>query len=415
MDLQRIHPLRGAIQCYAWGSRTALAELLGEPAPSPEPQAELWLGAHPRAPTSIALDTGSLSLAEAIERAPEAILGRAVAARFGPRLPFLLKVLAVERPLSIQAHPDAAQAKHGHAREEARGVPLAASERRYPDPHAKPELVCALGDFSALCGFRPAAEIAAGLDVLGLGELASVLWPRPGDPSGEGDAPEIRRFFQGWFASDARSREEPLQRAAAAAGRRAERDPACAWVARLAAAHPGDAGVLAPIFLNLIALRPGQALFLSPGELHCYLEGTAVEIMASSDNVLRGGLTPKHVDLDELSRVARFASRRPLPLEPEAPPSAGAPNGASLRTYRTPAAEFELSVLEPAAGRPVEVEGGGIELLLCERGRVEVAARAEAGPGLALVRGASCLVPAAVGPYRVEGDGRVFRAAVPAA
>lgn len=386
--MQSILPLRGAIQHYAWGSRTALAEWLGRPGPSAEPEAELWLGAHPNGPAEIEVD----GRWEPLDR----WLAHGAGAGAGAGgLPFLLKVLAVERPLSLQAHPDAAQARAGFARERAAGV--APAERRYADPFAKPELVCALTPFAALCGFRPAAELAARLAELGAGELV----PATGD-----DEARLAGFLGGWLALAPEARRAPLERVRAAARARAARDPECAWLLRLDAEHPDDPGVLAPLFLHLVELAPWEALFLPPGELHCYLAGVAVELMESSDNVLRGGLTRKPVHVDELLRVARFAPRRPprlLPVE-RAP---------GERCYETPAESFELSLLEPAPGRSVAIASRrGAEVLWCAAGRVQITA-GEGGAGLVRARGESAFVGAAAGGYRVEGAGRVHRAALP--
>jgi mannose-6-phosphate isomerase len=384
--------LRGAIQRYDWGSRTALAELQGRPAPSETPEAELWLGAHPKGPAEVDVDGRWEPLDRALGWAGEAWLGAAVVQAFGPRLPFLLKVLAVERPLSIQAHPDAVQARAGFERERADPP----GERRYADPYPKPELVCALTPFRALCGFRPVEEVRARLAPLGLEALL-------GD-SGDAEEARLARLYRGWLESDPEDRRRGLARAVEGARREAARDRASAWLLRLAEVYPADPGLLAPLLLHDVELAPGEALFLAPGTLHCHLAGTAVEIMASSDNVLRGGLTSKAVHLDELLRVTRFESRPPSVL-------AGEERAPGERVYRTEAAEFELSRLEPSAGAAVAIAARrGIEILLCERGPVRVAAD---GASLALGRGESCLVPAAAGPYRVEGSGRVFRAAIP--
>jgi mannose-6-phosphate isomerase len=374
----RILPLRGAIKHYAWGSRTALADWLGRPGPSPEPEAELWLGAHPSGPAEVEIG----GRWEPLDR---------WLARDQSPLPFLLKLLAVERPLSLQVHPDAEQARAGFERERERP----AGERRYSDPFAKPELVCALTPFTALCGFRPADEVAARLAALGAAEI----FPAAGD-----EASRLAGFLGGWLGASREARRSVLGRLRAAARGAAPRDPASAWLLRLDAEYPDDPGVLAPLFLHLVELAPGEALFLPPGELHCYLAGVAVELMGSSDNVLRGGLTPKPVYVDELLRVARFAARRPPLLRPlERRPGASA--------YPTPADEFELSLLEPNPDRPVTVaRPRGLEVLWCASGSVRVVA----GDSIVVrERGQSCLVREAAQGYRVEGAGRVYRAAAP--
>jgi mannose-6-phosphate isomerase len=396
-SMQQILPLRGTIQHYEWGSRTALAELLGRPVPSTLPEAELWLGAHARGPAEVRVDGRWERLDALIERAGEALLGPA-AEPFGRRLPFLLKVLAVERSLSLQAHPDADQARAGFDREATRsgnGAP-----RLYADPYAKPELVCALTPFRALCGLRPISEVRARLAELGVAALL------PAAAEDDDDGVDASLVLRSWLGAGAATRARALDAAVAAARAAAARDPACACLLALADEHPGDPGVLAPVFLHLVELAPGEALFLPPGELHCYLGGTAVELMASSDNVLRGGLTRKPVDVDELLRIVSSASRRPEVLRAEL-------RGTGLAVWRTPAREFELSLLTPRPGAPVAItERAGIEVLWCAEGALEVAS--SAGEVLPLGRGESCVVPAAVGAYRVAGAGRVFRAGLPA-
>jgi len=393
--------LENPIRDYAWGSRSWIAELTGRGSPAAGPEAELWMGAHPQAPSQVCAEGRRVALGEWIARDPAGVLGARVAERFGARLPFLLKLLAAERPLSIQAHPDARQARQGFERENARGIAPDAPERHYRDPFPKPELICALAPFEALRGFRPPAEIGARLDALATPALAqerALL-----ESVDEGEA------LRAWLAALLRMEPERAQRVvgelAEAAGARAGDDPACAWLVRLAALHPGDPGALAPLFLNWLRLEPGQAMFLPAGELHAYLCGFGIEVMASSDNVLRGGLTAKHVDVAELLEVLRFRSDPVQVLVPERLSDREA-------VYATPAAEFRLSRI--AVGEPLAIdERVGVEILLCTEGEVRV--RAEREPQtLALPQGASCLLAASAGTYRLEGAGSLWRAAVPA-
>jgi mannose-6-phosphate isomerase len=397
VDATRIVRLEGVIRSYAWGSRTALPELLGRPATG-EPQAELWLGAHPSAPARVAAGDGtSVALDAWIARDPGSVLGREAADRFGGELPFLLKVLAVDAPLSIQAHPDAAQARAGFARENAAGVPLDAPQRCYRDPHAKPELICALTPFLALDRFREPAEILRRIDALRVRALDEVIAPLRRSPDRRG----LTAFFEAWMTLERGARAERLD-AVVRAARAAEGDPALAEMARLAAAYPGDAGVLAPLFLHLVELAPGQALFLPAGELHAYLAGMAVEIMSSSDNVLRGGLTPKHVDVPELLRTLSFASGAVDVLAPRAQASG------ELR-YETPAREFSLARIDVRPGRSfAAARARAVEILVCTAG----AGRLEADPGLDFRRGDAFLVPASAAAYRVHGEAVLYRATV---
>ncbi len=395
--MQRILRLEAAIKSYDWGSRTILAALQGKSGPSTEPEAELWLGAHPNGSALVVMPDGTrVPLADVVQRDPRGVLGDAVFARFGARFPFLLKVLAVERALSLQAHPDAEQAHLGFHRE--RGESVASDARLYADERAKPELLLAHTRFRALCGFRPLDEIRGGFERMGLGDIA----PSVGAVEGEW----LRAFFARWFAADAISlRDERLARALDFAARTNEPDGAAASMLRLAAQHPGDPGILAPLLLNPIELAPGEAIFLEAGELHCYLEGAAAEIMSSSDNVLRAGLTTKQRAGDEVLRIGRFASRRPQVLR-------GALRARGVSVYATPASEFELSLLEVGAAEIVMTGERSVEVLLCFEGAVQLAPLA-GGDALTLASGESGLVPAAVGDYRIVGKGRLYHASVP--
>ena len=393
--MDRIRAMRNPIRDYAWGSTTAIARLQGRPTPSAGPEAELWMGAHPAAPSALDVDGASVSLVDWIARDSVAALGAEAAERFGAELPFLLKVLAADAPLSVQAHPSEAQARAGFAREEAAGLALDAPNRSYRDPHAKPELVCALGPFDALCGFRPADEIDAGLAALGAPARAAR------DALGQGIAAAFEALW-----SDAAHYGALAAAAADAAARRSGDD--WALVARLAAAHPRDVGVLAPLLLRRFGLAEGEALFLPAGQLHAYLGGVAVEVMASSDNVLRGGLTPKHMDVPELLR-ALDASTDPPPRRRPQP----GPDGAG--TYDTPASAFELAVIELSAGQAFRADvAHGVEILLCVAGEARLSGPVAEGAER-LAAGASVFVPAAAPAYGLEGEGRVYRARIPRA
>jgi mannose-6-phosphate isomerase len=390
--------LENPIRPYAWGSRTAIARLLGEPSPAPAPQAELWIGAHPSAPSRLEVGGRLVTLAELVERWPEEVLGRAVAARFGARLPFLVKLLAAAEPLSLQAHPDAAQAREGFARENALGIALDDEKRSYRDASHKPELLCALEPFEALRGFRPPAEIRELAQRLGAPRVAALV-----DAALGREAPLAELFASLWRIEPSRRRALVAEAAEAAAD---SGDPALRWIAGLHARHPGDPGALAPLLLHHLRLAPEDAIFLPAGEIHTYLGGFGIEVMASSDNVLRGGLTAKFVDVAELLRILRFepGSTRVLRPEPDA-------NGA--RVYATPAEEFELCAQRVRPGRGVSVgEPRGVEILLCSRGSLRV--ESEAG-GVALAAGRSGVAPAAAGAYTVQGDGELHRVRVPAA
>lgn len=390
-------PIDNPVQTYAWGSTTAIADFLGRPNSAGLPEAELWIGAHPKAPSRVIDETTILSLDALIRQDPITMLGKAVAARYG-ELPFLLKILAAAEPLSIQCHPNAEQARAGFARETQAGIPLADPKRNYRDPNHKPELLVALTPFLALKGFRPVEEILANLQAVpfeGLREpIATLARAR--------DASALKRLFGALLSLDEGARSRLIGQALAAADGR--RDDTWRWICRLHEKYPGDVGVLAPLLLNLVELRPEEGLFLGAGELHSYLEGTALEIMANSDNVLRGGLTAKHVDVAELLATATFESGPIQKLQPQATVTGEC-------SYRTPAPEFELGLIDVSPGRAhVSRPERGVELLLGLQGDARLLAEGREHP---LGKGRSYFVPAAVPVYRIDGAGRICRASVP--
>jgi mannose-6-phosphate isomerase len=393
--------LDNPIQHYAWGSRTAIPELLGRPA-AIEPEAELWIGAHPKAPSRLA---DGRSLLEAIEADPRGMLGPALQQKFGGELPFLLKVLAVDSPLSLQAHPNLEQARVGFAREELAGIPLTASARTYKDAKHKPELLCALTPFEALSGFRSAAEAAALFESLGVTsiDLAQQLRSSGREP--------LRTAFSHLMQLSGQLRTrvlgDVLTRCEQAKNSPGPFAAALGWASKLGRLYPGDLGAVASLLLNHLSLAPLQAVFLEAGRLHAYLSGTGVEIMANSDNVLRGGLTPKHVDLRELLQVLQFDSPviRPTPTRV---------SGAGEVIYQTPTPEFRLSRVELVQDQPFNAELDGPELLLCIEGHAEVESAARTSghdtSATSLRRGQAGFLPACSGSYRLRGTGRLFRA-----
>lgn len=370
--------LDNAVRSYAWGSRTAIAELLGEPVPAPHPQAELWVGAHPADPSHLVYRDGRrVALHEAVAADPVGFLGTRRARHWDGRLPYLLKVLAAEEPLSLQAHPSAEQAAAGFAREEAAGIAVDAPERNYRDSSHKPELVCALTEFHALVGFRePTATVALleALDVAALGAYTSLLAAQP-------DHEGLRALFTTWITLPQSVLDTLVPALQEGCVRLAGADTAFTPDARvlleLSERYPGDAGVLASTLLRRVVLAPGEAVYLPAGNLHAYLSGTAVEVMANSDNVLRGGMTPKHVDVPELLRVLDFG------MPP--PPTTGRVDDGWVR-YDTPAREFTLRRLEATDPLPRwrVVPGDGPRILLCTAGSTCVHGR---GPDLELRRG----------------------------
>jgi len=397
--------LTNPAQPYAWGSITAIPDLLGLSVTS-EPVAESWMGAHPSAPSRVANPEGEIGLDTVIAADPKAALGPDVVARFGTNLPYLLKILAAERPLSLQVHPGIEQARRGYAAEEAAGIPVDAPYRNYRDSNHKPELVYALTPFEALCGFRAprrAAQLLKGLDAPLAQRLHGLLTAQP---SAEG----IRAAFTQLL--EPATRPDPAEVGAvvqACAARLAGGSPwpgADRTLGLLDKAYPGDPGVVTSMLLNPVTLQPGEAMFIPAGGVHAYLEGLAVEIMASSDNVLRAGLTPKHVDVDELLRNVDYAAAPPIRIVPEIF------HGAT-RVYCAPVDDFELSVttVEDEVVHPLP--GQGPRILLCLDGELTITSRDVAGTGIALGRGESLFAPASDGRLTARGSGTVVQADVP--
>ena len=401
--------LDNPIQDYAWGSKTALARLQGRP-PATEPEAELWIGAHPKAPSVVTIAGRRLTLDRLVADRPNEMLGPA-AQRFGAVLPFLLKVLAVAQPLSIQAHPSLAQAAEGFAREQAAGIAPDAPNRNYRDRNHKPELAVALEPYWMMSGFRPFDQLLHHLEAIGAPALRAATAALRQRPTEEGlgsllatalhlsdpqRADLVTRALE-HAASQLRGVEHGTHAGAVAR-----------WVERLAAGYRGDAGVLSPYLLNVVHLAPGEGIFTGAGTLHAALSGTAVELQANSDNVLRGGLTVKHVDVPELLRVARFLPQEVAVLDP-------APDATGERRYPTPAVEFALSSVAldrlPRHTGFFSATVDGPEILLVLHGDATVTD--EQGRSLDCRGGEAVFVPATVGGYRVRGTALLIRASVP--
>jgi len=383
-------PLSGRIRHYAWGGDRFIPELLGTANRDGQPHAEYWLGAHPGAPSTVRIDGRQVALDALIGQQPDRLLGSGLADRFGG-LPFLLKILDVEHPLSIQVHPNRAQAEAGFARENAAGIPLDAPHRTFRDPNPKPEFLLALDDFRLLYGIRPEPE------------LASTVAETPGVSDG---LPALRAEgapgLVGWILNLPPDRlERAVTRldahvAALPARQRQDRDQPWAWISDWLARHRSDParlydrGLLLLPLMHLIQLRAGQGVLVEAGRPHAYLNGPGLEIMASSDNVIRAGLTGKHTDPALLSTH--------LDLSPKPPPIMTPTTRAGCRTYALGRPEFDLSIIEPTPGLPVEVStcnGPAIALVL--DGEVELCGklRRTAGQSAFIPPGDHCRVEAA--------------------
>jgi mannose-6-phosphate isomerase len=408
-------PLRGVVQHYDWGGYRFLPDLLGEENREEEPFAELWIGAHPGAPAIAYVGGLTITLDRLFAEYPEALLGSA-APRFSYRLPYLLKVLDARKMLSIQAHPTKRQAQEGFARENAAGIDLKAAHRNYKDDNHKPEVHVALTDFWMLHGFRPLEEIAEMLRAVS--ELAPLMPDFTERLAQAGDSEKARKtLLRDLYARVMRMPQEQidsllsplLSRLRAEATN--DKDRPDFWALRAADYFPLpgghlDRGIISIYLLNLVRLRPGQGTYQPAGTLHAYLEGANVELMANSDNVLRGGLTPKYVDTEELMRLLTFESGVPAILEGEAV------SGAE-RVYRTPATEFELSRIALLPGQPVRREARfGPDTILALEGSVV----AQAYDRLhTLQRGDAILAPCGIS-YVLEavgGPATLFRAIIP--
>ncbi|SNY28647.1 mannose-6-phosphate isomerase, class I [Paractinoplanes atraurantiacus] len=383
-----VFQLTGAVRPYAWGSRTVIAELQGRPAPTEGPEAELWLGAHPGDPSTVTGPDGPVTLDALIAADPKAQLGEQVEAAFGPRLPFLLKVLAAESPLSLQAHPDLEYAKQAYARQEADpSLP-----KNYTDANHKPEMLVAVTPFEALCGFRDPAKAADDIEAFAVPSLAPVVTALRG-----GDLRTAVETLLSWPAED---RPALIEAVVAAA-------PGHALVTSLAAHYPGDPGVLVALLLNHVRLEPGEAIWMPAGNLHAYLRGAGVELMAASDNVLRGGLTPKRVDVAELLNVLRFEVLDDPILRSETV----APG---VDTWPVPVPDFVLyRVTLDGTRPPTEVPAAGPRIILSTAGDVFVGESVDGNP-VELTPGTAAFASADAGPIKVAGAGQVFVAAVPA-
>jgi mannose-6-phosphate isomerase len=400
--MRNIELLKNTVQNYAWGSQTAIPELLGEPNPSHESRAELWMGAHPKASSFVNYDGQWLPLTELIARHPQEILGNDVALKFDNKLPYLFKVLAAAKPLSIQAHPSQNQAKEGFARETDQRIDIDASNRNYKDDSHKPECICALSPFWAMYGFRNFPDILAMFGKncpVGLSAELDLLKKHP-------DSRGLKRFFTDLMTLDSQRQKRVIDEAVRNAYRDSKEDSAFLWMTRLSNEYPSDIGILTPLLLNLIELKAGEALFLPAGELHAYLEGLGMELMANSDNVLRGGLTPKHIDVPELLNVLNFKPRPVNILK-------AVKKNKNERVYASEADEFVLSVVTVSAGSPYQSpKSRSVEIILCVEG---TACLKNNGTReiINFKKGNSALIPAAVIGYSITGDALIYKAAVP--
>ncbi|WP_129660704.1 mannose-6-phosphate isomerase, class I [Rothia halotolerans] len=395
--------MHNPVQNYAWGTRDTLARLRGAPCPAPEPEAELWVGAHPLSSSVVETPQGRVPLKDLVGEAPARGLAEAVG-----DFPYLLKILAIGAPLSLQVHPDVETAGRGYEREEAEGVPRDAPHRSYKDRRSKPETVVAVSPLRILTGIRPAAElreIAGALGLTWLAELAGYdareivtqIFAKPQESAelalqATVDA-AVEHSLHHPFDEDAPGRpgEDPRDRLAAVAD----------LILLLHDRHPGDRGIMVAVAMNQLFLAPGESAHTPDGQVHAYISGTAVEIMEASDNVMRAGLTPKHVDVPEMLAVLRSDQPAPEVWEPreEAP---------GVVRYQLWDPRLSLVRIDVEPERPVEWELAGIATALCTEGRVS----AELDDAVHEIAGAEALLHlGSPDRARFSGSGRLYLAA----
>jgi mannose-6-phosphate isomerase len=385
--MKKISILKNPVQNYAWGSMTFIQQIMGDPVSADKPQAELWMGVHSKAPSQVLF-----------------------AKKFSNKLPFLFKVLAAAKPLSIQAHPNRDQAREGFARENEMKISLDAPNRNYRDENHKPEMICALTPFWVLSGFRRIGDVIELAERIAAPDLKDKLLPLRGEPEAEG----LKEFFTTLMTMDKGAQRQLVSQVVDYSERPSATHGILEWVMKLHQAYPGDIGVLSPIFMNVLRLEPGEALYTPTGRLHAYLEGAGMEhlegagmeLMANSDNVLRGGLTAKNIDVPALLKILNFTHNEVDILEPERRQS-----GENI--YRTPAKEFSLSVISVGKGSIFESpQKRSVEIMACLEGDALVTDLGN-GEDLSLTKGAVIIIPAAVENYRIEGDATLYKASVP--
>ncbi len=387
------YPMTNVIQNYAWGSPSSFTQLFGTANASGEPQAEIWMGAHPNGCSLVDTGTKQTKLSNLIGQNLNLFLSDKIARRFG-ELPYLFKVLAAEKALSIQVHPNKHQAEFGFKREEQQGIPLSASQRNYKDANHKPELVYALTDYTAMNGFRPINEILAHFNYLDIPELNSLVNDLSGDQSPNG----LANFFSALLSLQGEQREVALMKLIIKA--KQSPTPLFNLIVELEEQYPGDVGLLAPLILNVIVLKPGQAMYLDAETPHAYIKGTGLEIMANSDNVLRAGLTPKYMDVKELVSCTRFNEKRldSLLLEPT--------QNNGMLEYPIPVEDFKFAIIEHSERREIKTQGAEILLPLDEA----MLLTHICGEQCVIEKGKSVFIPAYAQQYTIACAGRVARA-----
>lgn len=392
--MRNIVTMCNQIKNYTWGDPCLLHDLFGVPNPNNEPQAEMWMGAHPAGSSFVTKGSKTLQLHDIIAKNPMVILGESNTVKFNDCLPYLFKILAVKKPLSIQVHPNKEQGFVGYARENLLEIPLDAPERNYRDPNGKPELLYALSSFSLLCGFRPLDEIK---------RLLCILTPRI---FAELELAELTlkslfaKIISMTDTQTATALAETLQNADQL-GDRLVID----WIRRLAVEFSGDIGVIMPAMLNPVILKEGQAIAVPPRMPHAYLHGLGLELVGNSDNVLRCALTPKHKDLQELLNVTEFVPRSQPLVEPKAL------NPQEMEYYVDQGSFVLNKIFMPVQGQVYHHKLHGPEILLCTQGKFQITRQGRKTP-MDIRQGQSVFVSYGVGGYNLKGQGAIFKVMV---
>ncbi|MCR9684653.1 mannose-6-phosphate isomerase, class I [Vibrio antiquarius] len=390
-----IFRLSNPIKNFEWGCKYALSELFGIPNPDMRPQAELWMGAHSNGSSHIKIRGEELSLADAINSDSAYWLGEQMEKGI-EQLPFLVKILAANQPLSIQVHPSKVAAETGFEKENAQGIAFDSPERNYKDSNHKPELVYAITPYLAMNGFRQLDEIHKLFSAMELPSVELILEPFLANPSRK----TLERLFAAVLQLDESEKQQAISELLSFDSSKnysTEVVEAFQLITELAKLYPNDVGLFSPLFLNIIELHPGEAMFLYAETPHSYLKGVGVEVMANSDNVLRAGLSPKYIDVPELIANTKFESIKPSDLKME-PIKQG-----ERLIYPIPVEDFKFDIIDDAI---LDITVLSPEILLCVNGTAEIKTEQNC---VTLKAGESVMIPAATSSYSLNSQGVVAR------
>jgi len=386
--------MNNKIQNYPWGSVDSVSKLFNIANPDSQPQAEIWMGAHPNGCSEIEIDGKPTLLSDFIQQHKPEILSPQTAEQFG-ELPYLFKVLAAAQALSIQVHPSKQEAEIGFEKENQQGIALNAANRNYKDPNHKPELVYALTPYQAMNGFRPLAEIIDNFEQLNIQPLKPLIdaLKRAQNESG------LEAFFTQLLSLQGEEKTDAVG-ALLSHVKASIKNETYALIEELSVQYPGDIGLFAPLMLHVLTLQPGEAMYLDARTPHAYLKGTGLEIMANSDNVLRAGLTPKHMDVAELAKCTKFAEKpaETLLLEPV--------DQGDILLFPVPVPDFKFAIFPQPHSVEVSIDSAEVLMPLDAGLTVEN----DQGISVTIDKGQSVFVPAYTASYKLSSAGRVARA-----